>query len=313
MSEDQEFARLARNIKIKKWLLTFVMVFCTIILVALFAYKIDAALTRRQHDRLDRRMQIEYQLMSPNIEISDRYISEAGAFAGGKLISHRYKEIDGYRIPWSPQEGKYTFWSEEILMGDMIDFAGDQAYDRQTQTKIPIFYNKYAKLKPGRIFPVKKVNEIGQVAKMKGYVAEVALTFKEPLTYEEINRKLPDKIKGNWYWFGMGTSKELCAYNNQYLGFQVNRHNRLKGDYRDGVEMIKSNPKVNLGEFNSFSYSDYLKNYFKKYPTIDKAKFAGVIITGKSENFAPLVGASWIYASSVGATIKTVPYIEPKY
>ncbi len=49
---------------------------------------------------------------------------------------------------------------------------------------------------------------------------------------------------------------------------------------------------------------------FTKQEEIDQLEFAGIILTGKAEDFAQLEGKDWIYSSSIGASIPIQPYYQ---
>lgn len=85
---------------------------------------------------------------------------------------------------------------------------------------------------------------------------------------------------------------------------QANTISELKG--------LGTNSNSNLDgtSVTYYPYQDALKSV-KAHPTLDTAKFSGVILTGRTENFAQLEGKSWIYASSVGATTPVLPYLSP--
>lgn len=94
----------------------------------------------------------------------------------------------------------------------------------------------------------------------------------------------------------------------------------LYNDFVDAIKKANTIPDLkNLGFgssdtsgniVNDYPYQDALKSV-KAHPTLDTAKFSGVILTGRTENFAQLEGKSWIYASSVGATTPVLPYLSP--
>ncbi|MER0124125.1 hypothetical protein ABPH35_10960 [Streptococcus sp. ZJ93] len=60
----------------------------------------------------------------------------------------------------------------------------------------------------------------------------------------------------------------------------------------------------------TFSNYDDLEFIKENYPTLADAKFSGVILTGKAENFAQLENQDWIFASSIGAAIPNQPYYQ---
>ncbi|GGE34279.1 anti sigma factor C-terminal domain-containing protein [Streptococcus himalayensis] len=51
-----------------------------------------------------------------------------------------------------------------------------------------------------------------------------------------------------------------------------------------------------------------IESYLKNNPDGRKAKFAGLILTGKAEDFAPLEKANWIFGSNIGQSIALEPY-----
>lgn len=57
-----------------------------------------------------------------------------------------------------------------------------------------------------------------------------------------------------------------------------------------------------------YSMADEATNYLKKYPDGKTAKFAGVILTGRAENFAQLQNQDWIYGSNIGHSVQIQPY-----
>lgn len=68
---------------------------------------------------------------------------------------------------------------------------------------------------------------------------------------------------------------------------------------------------------NYSSYSD-IEAYLQRFGKLDirqskdrdQLTFAGLILTGKAENFAQLEGRDWITASSIGASTPNQPYYK---
>lgn len=56
------------------------------------------------------------------------------------------------------------------------------------------------------------------------------------------------------------------------------------------------------------STKDDVATYLTANPDGQTAKFAGVILTGRSEDFASLEGADWIFGSNIGHSIQIQPY-----
>jgi hypothetical protein len=69
---------------------------------------------------------------------------------------------------------------------------------------------------------------------------------------------------------------------------------------------------------NKYNMYNDVEAYLKKFGQLDireaenrdQLTFSGVILTGKSENFAQLEGKEWNHASSIGASIQNQPYYK---
>ena len=282
MNQDKQFEKLAFRIKLKRWVITILLIIILFPIMTAVGYKITQSFSARQSSGLMKEMEIQQDLMSPNIQNSDLVIGNSN-IGGGTVVSHQYKDIDGYHLPWQTVEGKRT-----------------------TQTKIPLFYNNRVK-SPN----VSKAYEVKKISQMKNYVGEVALTFRHPMTYSQILQKLPKGIQANWFWLGVNGKADPTIEDNCFLGIQSFNGKLGPNDYKGFRKSLQS--AKNLGTYNSFSITDYAHGFAKKYPTLNQARFSGIIITGKTENFKPLVNQNWITESSVGATIKRVPYIKPSF
>ncbi|WP_258231766.1 anti-sigma factor C-terminal domain-containing protein [Bombilactobacillus bombi] len=331
MNETEKFDRLARKVKFKRWLGTILLIVVLVPVVMIGFNFLTSRLVMRQSNQLMQQLSMRSEIMAPNIQISDQQLADDNN-QHGKIVSHRYKEIDGYRIPWSSVEGRYTIFTNVVTISNVVDGAVDfnkkhrhiqeTDYDRATQTKIPLFYNNRYKYLKGDM-PLDMPHELQQVGKMSNYVAEVAVTFKKPLTYQQIKKILPQGVSADWYWIGVDKDVNIEAINNNYLGIQAFSDRGIKrlsnkdyADFRKSLLHAQDNhltESYTIDNGKPYKPAQYAAKYAKKYPTLAKAKFSGVILTGQSENFKQLANADWISASSVGATIKRVPYIKPKY
>lgn len=304
MNEAQKFRRLALRVKVVRWLVTVVIVIVVVLVGAIGGYGWTQHQAAKESDELTQYMSGLSTVMSPNIETSDQYLADTN-FMGGKVTSHRYKDIEGYRESWSPLVEPYS-WSwlgtqSATMTLNATDTTNTGAYDRLTQHKVPLFYNPRVKHPD-----VKRATDVTKVAATKGAVAEVALTFKHPLTYAQIQRQLPRKLHAVWYWIGTGAKADPTMMDNTFMGVQANSQGHLQQGkythpYRDFRQAAKQLQKMTWdAQYDGFSPAKYLKSYVTRYPTQKTAKFAGVIVTGNSENFQPLTQANWFYASSAG-------------
>lgn len=96
------------------------------------------------------------------------------------------------------------------------------------------------------------------------------------------------------------TVDPLVSLQNNYSNFQVQLQKYLDAGY--GFVTITD------ADGNEYSAEDYLKDYLEANQDPETATFAGVILTGRAENFAPLQKANWIYASNIGQSVQIQPY-----
>ena len=96
------------------------------------------------------------------------------------------------------------------------------------------------------------------------------------------------------------TVDPLVSLQNNYSNFQVQLQKYLDTGY--------SFVTITDADGNEYSAEDYLKDYLEANQDPETATFAGVILTGRAENFAPLQKANWIYASNVGQSVQIQPY-----
>nr|WP_105138953.1 MULTISPECIES: anti sigma factor C-terminal domain-containing protein [Streptococcus] len=75
------------------------------------------------------------------------------------------------------------------------------------------------------------------------------------------------------------------------------------------VKLLESDIVLPLNDLQAF-VDKFGNTDFTKQEEIDQLEFAGIILTGKAEDFAQLEGKDWIYASSIGASIPIQPYYQ---
>ena len=300
MNDEKKFRQLAIRVKVVRWLVTIGIVIAVLLVGAIGGYWWTQQQAGKESRREDRFIEQVSTVMSPNISVSDRYLADTN-FMGGKVTSHRYKDIEGYHEAWSPIVQPYSWTWLGNQSGDTLnstDTTDNGAYDRLTQHKIPLFYNPKMKHPD-----VHRAADVNKVARTKGAVAEVAVSFDHPLTYAQIQQRLPKKLHAVWYWIGVSPKADATSMDNNFLGVQANSKGHMvatkyENYYRSFRQTLE---KLDFGYgYNGFNVGEYAHKYAKQYPTLKTAKFAGAIVTGNSENFKPLANADWIYASSAG-------------
>ena len=291
---------------------------------------------------IDQRMGVQFKkaqevanitdlIESPNITSTSQYTSEYGYFSS-QLKSERFKNIDGYMVKTSPLEIDYNWFG--------VGYSGNQnspltvpisktkkigAFSRQNGEKIPIFFNPKHELNQDEQ-AVGLPHESKTLSSLEKHVAEVAISFKKPMSYAEIQKTLPDNLLINWYWIGMDSDKLAVTDTvGKVIGVNTDREGNLidtrlttsdssgwtDNSYPSFVAAVKKAASQRSYKVNDIDiYQDALKQV-KKYPTLDKAKFSGVIVSGRTENLAKLDDEPYIYATSVGVEAEMLPYIEP--
>ncbi|MGQ4559351.1 anti sigma factor C-terminal domain-containing protein [Levilactobacillus hammesii] len=304
MNESKKFRQLALRMKLRRWIVT-VLIAVIVVLVAIpVTYKLTQMRAAKVSTEIMRDMEMNDQLISPNIEVSDQYLGNTSVL-GGQVISHRYKEIEGYRVPWSAVTRDYSWLTGgSRSLSNATDQNEASLYDRETEQKIPMFFNQRA-TRPN----LKATHDLTKIAQAKNAVVEIALTFDRPLTYQQVQAKLPAGLHSQWYWIGVSGTADPTAMDNNLLGLSVKdkiKHHRLperltQDDYRSFYQGLKyaASHTSNI-VFDDFSLYKYAGQYARRYSTANRAKFAGVIVTGNSEDFRSLSKANWIYASSAG-------------
>jgi len=294
VNEEQQFQKLARRVKWRRWGITIGLILVIMIGGGLAFVQMTRVKAKRASDEINRSFDVINAVLSPNIQISDQFL-ENSDFFGGTVVSHRYKEIDGAHENWSANRGPYTW-----LLGrgggfsNAADITDTAAYDRVTQHKIPLFYNVDRQKSE-----VQRAHEVRQVVRQKHYLAEVALTFDHRLTLQQIKAKLPAGVHANWYWAGVSGKADATMMDNNFIGFQgANQAKFTAENYRWFRHEALSTASGMT--YNGFDVLAYANRFAKRYPKLEQAKFAGVIVTGKSAAFKPLTQAKWVATSSVG-------------
>lgn len=88
---------------------------------------------------------------------------------------------------------------------------------------------------------------------------------------------------------------------NSYTAFQ----DRLEQYFKMEESSLQT---VTTEDGEVYSSKAMLKEYLKQNKNPKTAKFEGVILTGRAENFDQLQNADWIYASNIGQSIQIQPY-----
>lgn len=113
-------------------------------------------------------------------------------------------------------------------------------------------------------------------------VAELAVTFKSKLTYDEIKRGMPENVAVTWLWSGIATGAA------EYVGVPI------------GKEDPASDYRYYLKSYNHFKPQ---MSWQKPAPNLASAKFPGVVITGNIADLKALETSDKVDNVSLGVVM----------
>lgn len=300
---DSSIQKALRKAKIKHWAtITMVsIVVCVVLLVVFnrFGNYLSAQKTFQLHDELF----LKHSISEPNVEIDSQVTANSSMF-GGNIITNRSKNIDGYLVPWSTLTSSYSWFGASIDYNELVPgfYSSEQAnyaYDKQTKQKVAIFYHPAIKTYYGGV--PKQLKDIVQV---KNHVAEVALSFKEPLTMSQVRKSIPENLNITWFYMTSKITDESSGPSGLPVYGYTNENFSTEA-FKQFLENLKKyNEKVSLNELRK-----YIKENEKK--ALNEAPVLGVMVTGRTENFKGLLDKDFIRGASVGVTAPIVPYIQP--
>ncbi|WP_339230376.1 sigma factor regulator N-terminal domain-containing protein [Oceanobacillus sp. FSL K6-2867] len=287
----------------RKQVLKIILISIIVLLVLLpILYKTGNYFAAQSSSRLHEQLFLHNAISEPNIQIDSQVTSNSTMF-GGNIVTNRSKNINGYVVPWSTLTSSYDWIRTSIDHNERIPgfYWSDTEfyeYDKQTKNKVATFYHPSI----NEYFYVQ--SELEEVSQLENHVAEVAVSFDEPLTLKEIQEKIPDNLNIVWLYMTSPIADESSGPSGVPIyGFDPSDSPQESYEYFMD-ELEKYNLRVDdktLGEF--------LDNNKQKH--VDKVKILGVMLTGQTQNFKTLEDQDFIRGSSIGATAEMVPYIKP--
>ncbi len=346
---DKDFKKLAKRSKIKRVILTVVISFVVLIGGALGIVTFLNARAEKNSQALYRAQSIYNEIATPNL-VSYGEVASYGTFTSASSTSKYTKNIDGYQQSWGTLNFSVNtiFTSPIQYVGNNITQYNGGNYSTDTGKKIATFFTVgYTDMSGGSTARfdggtggITVTHEASTLKDMPKHLAEVAVTFDKPYSYDEIQKMVPKNLMINWYWIGLNAKKIDASSLPLYIGInsdlgvtaqtykdyglydqpdntvtldsvgEWNNYAQFAMDVKAAKNYLTSFVPSDSGSSTFYLFEDAAKQ-IQKYPTLDKAKFAGVILTGRTENFANLDSQKWVYATNVGATTEVVPYIKP--
>lgn len=300
---DSSIQKALKKAKIKHWV-TITIISIAVCVVLLFAFNrfgnyLSAQNTMQLHDNLF----LQHSISQPNVNIDSQVTANSSMF-GGNIITNRSKNIYGYLIPWSTLTSSYSWFGASIDHNELIPgfhSSGNNyyEYDKQTKQKVATFYNPAIKEYYDGV-----QNQLEAVVQLENHVAEIAISFKEPLTMEQVRENIPENLNIAWLYMTSRIVDEAPGPSG--LPVYGYADSELSKESFDGfIENLKKYDKRKSIEEIQKYIEENEKKPFKEVTVL------GVMVTGRTENFNELLGKDFIRGASVGVTAPIVPYIQP--
>lgn len=275
-----------------------------VIMLIPIIYKVGNYFAAKSSTKLHESLFLHNAIAEPNVQIDSQVTSNSTMF-GGNIISNRSKNINGYVVPWNTLTSSYGWLrinidTNELTPGFYWSDTEFYEYDKQTKKKFATFYNPAIK----EYFDGVQ-NELGEVSQMNNYVAEVAISFNQPYTLQEIKEKIPDNLNIVWLYMTSPIRDESKGP----AGMPVYGFNPDKSPGEAYKEFVDS-----LNQYDDDGHDKDIQKFLKsnKDKPFDQVKILGVMLTGRTENFKALENQDFIRGASVGVTAQVVPYIKPE-
>lgn len=300
---DSSIQKALKKAKRKQWvIITLIsMIVCVILLFAFnrLGNYLSAQNTARLHDNLF----LQHAVSQPNVTINSQVMANSSMF-GGNIITNRSKNINGYLVPWSTLTSSYSWFGASIDHNELIPgfhSSGDNnyEYDKQTKQKVATFYHPAIKQYYDGV-----QNQLEAVVQLENQVAEVAISFKEPLTMEQVRENIPESLNIAWLYMTSRIVDEAPGPSG--LPVYGYADSELSKESFDGfIENLKKyDENESMEEIQKYIDENENKPFYE-------VTVLGVMVTGRTENFNELLRKEFIRGASVGVTAPIVPYIEP--
>ena len=289
----------------RKQLLKIIITSIIVVLILLpILYKTGNYFAAKSSTRLHEQLFLHNAIAEPNIQIDSQVTSNSSMF-GGNIVTNRSKNINGYLVQWSTLTSSYDWLRihidhNELIPGFYWSDTEFYEYDKQTKNKVATFYHPSIQEYYDGI-----QNELGEISQMENHVAEVAISFNQPYTLQEIQAKIPDNLNIVWLYM----TSPIADESNGPAGMPVYGFDPSDSPKEAYNSFIDSLEQYDANE-NNETIQEFLN--LNKNKQFDEVKILGVMLTGQTQNFKALENQDFIRGASVGATAQIVPYIKPE-
>ena len=299
---DQPIEKVIKKAKRKQWMKMILVAFIVSIVLLITFYRVGNYFAAKSTQRLHETLFLQNAIMQPNVQI-DSQVTQNRSMFGGEIVTNRSKEVNGYTVVWSTLTSQYGWIKNEVAYNELVpgfhsDGENSYEYDKQTKQKYATFYHPNIKNYYDGV-----QNELAEVAQLENHVAEVAISFKEPMTFAQIKASVPNNLNIVWYYMlSREVDEEYGPSGLPVYGFGGGEQ----------VTEIESFIEV-LKQYDDNGDIEEIQQFIRAYEgkPLEEVKVLGVMLTGQAGNFTQLIDADFVRGASVGVTAEIVPYIQP--
>ncbi len=212
-------------------------------------------------------------ITTPNVKTNYLIASGIGRLMG-RVDYRASKEISDRVIQWKNQTYLYNAMGRDQFRQNSQSYVDGSWRDSENGQRLLQFNGKSQERFVRADFSKFHDND----------VAELAVTFKTGLTYDEIKRGIPGNVAVTWLWSGIATG------NAEYVGVPIGKEDPT-GDYR-----------YYLKSYNRFKSQMSWPN---QVPNLALAKFPGVVITGNIADLKALETSDKVDKVSLGVVMSS--------
>lgn len=212
-------------------------------------------------------------ITTPNVQTNYLVTSGIGRLMG-RVDYRASKKISSQAIHWKNQTYLYNAMGRDQFRQNSQSYVDGSWRDSENGQRLLQFNGKTQERFVRADFSKFHDND----------VAELAVTFKSELTYDEIKRGMPGSVAVTWLWSGIATG------NAEYVGVPIGKEDPT-GDYR-----------YYLKSYNRFKSQMSWPN---QVPNLALAKFPGVVITGNIADLKALETSDKVEKVSLGVVMSS--------
>ena len=212
-------------------------------------------------------------ITTPNVQTNYLVASGIGRLMG-RVDYRASKKISSQAIHWKNQTYLYNAMGRDQFRQNSQSYVDGSWRDSENGQRLLQFNGKTQERFVRADFSKFHDND----------VAELAVTFKSELTYDEIKRGMPGSVAVTWLWSGIATG------NAEYEGVPIGKEDPT-GDYR-----------YYLKSYNRFKSQMSWPN---QVPNLALAKFPGVVITGNIADLKALETSDKVEKVSLGVVMSS--------